>query len=238
MIRLPFKCLKQYTNAPTGHSTHAATTNATNPNVGPSTRQWQGLRLVRHSKHKGTKGQHGGLADPAIWAVTVSIFSQLLPTIELLKQLVQHVFSTVDYYWVLFDGVRKCRNSRSGSEVLLTNLMSADENLSGKVEEYFTVGLIWFYKKARSDVELPRTCRRATARQRAGLSNELAGPTRQWRFLSKLACILQYMILCSILRADLRPTTMWQFASIPSLLSRWGIWEGLSMSGDSGRADR
>ena len=79
-------------------------------------------------------------------------------------------------------------------------------------------------------MELPRTCRRATARQRAGLSNELAGPTRQWRFLSKLACILQYMILCSILRADLRPTTMWQFASIPSLLSRWGIWEGLSIN--------
>ena len=73
MMRRPFKWRKQYTNAPTGHSTHAATAKATKPRVGPRIRQWQGLRRVPHSKHNGTNGQHGGSAEPAAWAVTVFI---------------------------------------------------------------------------------------------------------------------------------------------------------------------
>lgn len=54
MILRPFICLKQYTRAPTGHSTTAAATNATNPSVGPTTLHRQGLLLVPHSTQIGT----------------------------------------------------------------------------------------------------------------------------------------------------------------------------------------
>ncbi|CAN0913742.1 hypothetical protein LINGRAHAP2_LOCUS28118 [Linum grandiflorum] len=54
MIRLPFRCLKMYTNAPTGHSTTAAAANARNPTVGPNTLHRHGLLRVPHCTQIGT----------------------------------------------------------------------------------------------------------------------------------------------------------------------------------------
>jgi hypothetical protein len=43
-----------------------------NPRVGPRILQWQGLRTLPHSKHKGTpNGQQAGSLDPAVVAATV-----------------------------------------------------------------------------------------------------------------------------------------------------------------------
>lgn len=53
MILRPFMRLKRKTTAPTGHSTTPATTNATNPRVGPSTLHRQGLLVVPHWTHIG-----------------------------------------------------------------------------------------------------------------------------------------------------------------------------------------
>ncbi|CAN1122819.1 hypothetical protein LINPERPRIM_LOCUS2906 [Linum perenne] len=54
MILLPFRCLKMYTNAPTGHSISAAAANARNPTVGPKTLHRHGLACVPHCTQIGT----------------------------------------------------------------------------------------------------------------------------------------------------------------------------------------
>ncbi|CAK9186751.1 unnamed protein product [Ilex paraguariensis] len=53
MRRRPFVRRKQYTRAPTGHSTIAVATNARNPSVGPNTLHRQGLLVVPHCTHIG-----------------------------------------------------------------------------------------------------------------------------------------------------------------------------------------
>ncbi|KAJ6370896.1 hypothetical protein OIU77_001413 [Salix suchowensis] len=55
MILRPFGRLKRKTTAPSGHSTTAATANAKNPRVGPSTLHRQGLLVVPHWIHTGTQ---------------------------------------------------------------------------------------------------------------------------------------------------------------------------------------
>uniref|UniRef100_A0A6N2KHL3 Uncharacterized protein n=1 Tax=Salix viminalis TaxID=40686 RepID=A0A6N2KHL3_SALVM len=55
MILRPFGRLKRKTTAPSGHSTTAATANAKNPTVGPSTLHRQGLLVVPHWIHIGTQ---------------------------------------------------------------------------------------------------------------------------------------------------------------------------------------
>lgn len=76
MMRRPFVWRKQYTKAPMGHSTTAAAAKAMNPRVGPKILQWQGLRTLPHSKHKGSpKGQQGGSPAPAVVAATLLAIS-------------------------------------------------------------------------------------------------------------------------------------------------------------------
>lgn len=53
MILRPLVWRKQYTKAPTGHSTTAATANARKPRVGPTTLQRHGLLVVPHCMHMG-----------------------------------------------------------------------------------------------------------------------------------------------------------------------------------------
>lgn len=53
MILRPLVWRKQYTKAPTGHSTTAATANARQPRVGPTTLQRHGLLVVPHCMHMG-----------------------------------------------------------------------------------------------------------------------------------------------------------------------------------------